>query len=84
MDDNKKKYKVCVTGFGPFQNVQRNESWLAVSGLWDEDIPPSISLVTRELPVIYDIVKKEVDKLWENEKPDVNIKKTIYGVIKNN
>lgn len=78
MSENKKKYKVCVTGFGPFQNVPRNESWLAVSGLWDEDLPPSIQLVTRELPVVYDIVKSEVDKLWLEENPDVSKKKVIY------
>ena len=34
--------------------------------------PSRIRLVTRELPVIYDTVKKEVNKLWDEEKPDVN------------
>ena len=67
----KRTFKVCLTGFGPFQNVPRNESWLAVSGLWEEEIPPAIKLVTRELPVIYDVVRAEVDKLWSEEKPDV-------------
>lgn len=73
-----KKYKVCVTGFGPFQGVPRNESWLAVSGLWEETLPPNIKLVTRELPVVYDIVKDEVGKLWDEEKPDLMIHVGVY------
>jgi pyrrolidone-carboxylate peptidase len=75
-------YKVVVTGFGPFQNVPENESWLAVSGLWSEPpLPQSIRLVTRELPVVYDIVKREVNTLWETENPDVrNLKKFIFQV----
>lgn len=68
-----KKLKVVVTGFGPFQNVAVNESWLAVSQLWDHDWPANIKLVTRELPVVYDVVKMEVSNLWETEKPDVTI-----------
>lgn len=67
----KKSYKVVVTGFGPFQGVPRNESWLAVSGLWDEPLPADIKLVTRELPVVYDVVKNEIPKLWREEIPDV-------------
>ncbi len=68
---NTRVFKVVVTGFGPFQNVPENESWLAVSGLWNEALPSSIRLVTRELPVVYDIVKREVPALWDAEKPDV-------------
>jgi pyrrolidone-carboxylate peptidase len=64
-------YKVVVTGFGPFQNVPENESWLAVTGLWNEKFPDGVKLVTRELPVVYDVVKKVVPGLWESEKPDV-------------
>jgi pyrrolidone-carboxylate peptidase len=74
MSDNntdQRIYKVVVTGFGPFQNVPRNESWLAVSDLWKENFPSNIKLVTRELPVVYDIVKQEVEKLWIEENPDV-------------
>lgn len=64
-------YKVVVTGFGPFQGVPRNESWLAVSGLWNEPMPDDIKLVTRELDVVYDVVKSAVPKLWQEENPDV-------------
>jgi pyrrolidone-carboxylate peptidase len=65
------KYKVVITGFGPFQGVPRNESWLAVSGLWGHHMPSQVNLVTRELPVVYDIVKDQVEKIWNEEKPDV-------------
>jgi pyroglutamyl-peptidase len=68
-----KKFKVVVTGFGPFRQVKENESWLAVSGLWSQDLPDYIKLVTRELPVIYEVAKREVDKLWDEEKPDLMI-----------
>jgi hypothetical protein len=42
-----------------------------VSGLWEESFPSNVKLVTRELPVIYDVVKEEVNKLWREENPDV-------------
>ncbi len=70
--DEKRTFKVVVTGFGPFQNVPRNESWQAVSGLWSEPFPPEIKLITRELEVVYDVVKEAIPRLWEEEKPDVN------------
>lgn len=69
--EEKRSFKVVVTGFGPFQGVPRNESWLAVSGLWNESMPEDIKLVTRELDVVYDVVKTEVPKLWKEENPDV-------------
>ena len=69
--ENLRTYKVVVTGFGPFQGVSINESWLAVSGLWEENLPTQVKLVTRELPVVYSVVKNEVLKLWETENPDV-------------
>lgn len=66
-----KNFKVIVTGFGPFQGVPVNESWRAVSGLWEEKMPKQIKLITRELPVVYDIVRKQVEDLWAQENPDV-------------
>lgn len=71
MTAEKSSYKVVVTGFGPFQNVPVNESWRAVSGLWNEEIPAQIKLVTRELPVVYDIVRTEIENIWKTEQPDV-------------
>ena len=44
---------------------------MAVSGLWNESLPSYIKLITKELPVIYDVAKHEVEKLWDEEKPDV-------------
>lgn len=74
-ENNKRKttFKVVVTGFGPFQGVPRNESWLAVSGLWNEPMPAEVKLVTRELEVVYDVVKREVPRLWKEEQPDLII-----------
>ncbi|RNA04851.1 pyroglutamyl-peptidase 1 [Brachionus plicatilis] len=73
-------FKVVVTGFGPFQDVPVNESWRAVSGLWDEKLPDKIKLITRELPVVYEIVRKQVEDLWDQESPDLMIH---VGVSKN-
>jgi len=75
VEKENRNFKVVVTGFGPFQGVPRNESWLAVSGLWSDPLPPEIKLVTRELDVVYDVVKEQVPKLWKEENPDVIIKK---------
>lgn len=68
-----RSFKVVVTGFGPFQGVPVNESWRAVSSLWDEKFPQQIKLITRELPVIYDTVRHQVEDLWNQENPHVNI-----------
>jgi hypothetical protein len=35
--------------------------------------PSQIKLVTRELPVVFDVVHEQVNKLWDEEKPDVII-----------
>jgi hypothetical protein len=37
------------------------------------DWPNELRLVTRELPVVYEIAKSEIRKLWTEEKPDVLI-----------
>lgn len=42
-----------------------------MSGLWEEELPSYVKLITRELPVVYNIAKTEVEKLWQEEKPDV-------------
>ncbi|CAF0783810.1 unnamed protein product [Brachionus calyciflorus] len=73
MTEPRDSYKVVLTGFGPFQGVPVNESWRAVSGLWDEKLPEQIKLVTRELPVIYEIVREQVENIWATEKPDLMI-----------
>ena len=59
-------------GFGPFQNVDVNESWQAVSGLWELEWPDQVDLVTRELPVVYDTIKEVVPNLWSELNPDVS------------
>ena len=42
-----------------------------MSGLWDLEMSSQIKIVTREMPVVYGIVKVEVEKLWNEETPDV-------------
>ena len=52
--------------------MEVNESWQAVSSLWELEWPSQVELVTRELPVVYDTIKQVVPKLWEELKPDVS------------
>ena len=65
-------------GFGPFQDVDVNESWQTVSGLWQHTLPSNVKLVTRELPVVYDVVKEQVAKLRDEFKPDVNTRQQSW------
>ena len=68
---------LTIQGFGPFQNVEVNESWQAVSSLWELEWPSQVELVTRELPVVYDTIKQVVPKLWEELKPDVSQRNSL-------
>ncbi len=68
---DKRVFTVLVTGFGPWQGFPINESSVCVQNLWDLKWPSNIKLITRELPVVYDIVKSEVPKLWTDFTPDV-------------
>ena len=62
---------VLVTGFGPFEGFPINFSWETVKQLWNLNRPLNIKLITRQLPVIYDVVREQVSKLWNDIKPDV-------------
>ncbi|KAF5371289.1 hypothetical protein D9758_004247 [Tetrapyrgos nigripes] len=59
------KYRVLVTGYGPFRNYKENPSWLAVRRLHDSVIrtsasssatPESIHISSLEVPVVYSAV----------------------------
>ena len=44
--------------------------------------PSEIKLITRELPVVYNIVKNQIYQLWEEEQPDVLAFKFIFFKFK--
>ena len=48
-----------------------NFSWETVKHLWSLEWPNNIKLITRQLPVIYDIVYEQVPQLWKELNPDV-------------
>lgn len=63
---------VLVTGFGPFHHHVVNASWVAVQELQRlgvEQNSQPVPLVTREIPVVYDVVSEGIPKLHEEVKP---------------
>lgn len=63
---------VLVTGFGPFHHHVVNASWVAVQEmqrLGVEHASRPVSLVAREIPVVYDTVSEGIPKLHEEVKP---------------
>ena len=58
-----------ITGFGVFRDYALNPSWEAVK-LINIDYP-NIELVKIEIPVIYDVTEKEVDRIWSEYNPMV-------------
>lgn len=65
-------------GFGPFGCHTINASWIAVQELERLGLDKNVNLVIKEIPVIYDDVKKIVPLLWKQYKPKVRIYKTRY------
>ncbi|ASJ15217.1 pyroglutamyl-peptidase I [Thermococcus radiotolerans] len=63
--------KVLVTGFEPFGGEEINPSWEAVSGLPDEI--EGAEIIKRQLPVTFNGVRKILQKLIVDEKPDIVI-----------
>ena len=76
-----KQKVVLVTGFGPFEGFPINFSWETVKQLWNLNRPANVKLITRQLPVVYDVVLEQVSKLWSDLKPDVVIIKRIIIII---
>lgn len=63
---------VLVTGFGPFSNHVENSSWITVQELAKMNIA-NYNLVTKELPVSYNIVSQVVPLLWQEHKPKLTV-----------
>ena len=87
MGDLEKEGPVLITGFGPFHHHKVNASWEAVKELREMGVEHSgktVRLETREIPVVYETVSKEVPKLWEDLKPClcVHVGVSPYNVIK--
>ncbi|CAH2009476.1 unnamed protein product [Acanthoscelides obtectus] len=58
---------ILVTGFGEFGVHKRNASWEAVKLL--PDSIDGISIVKKEIPVVYNVVDSVVPALWKELKP---------------
>ncbi|XP_077989259.1 pyroglutamyl-peptidase 1-like [Glandiceps talaboti] len=71
---------VVVTGFGPFLDHKTNVSWSAVQELKKIDLGEDVTLVTQELPVVYDDVKEIVPSLWKQHKPKLVIHVGVSGI----
>lgn len=71
-----KKFKVIVTGFGPFKGHDINASWETAKALRELNFEESnINLIIKEVPVVYDTVINEIPSLWKEHQPDVCIQK---------
>ena len=78
---------ILVTGFGPFHNHDVNASWVAVQELQRLGVKHNgrpIPLEAREIPVVYDVVSKEIPKLHEEIKPRmcVHVGVSPYNEVK--
>ena len=58
-----------MTGFGVFRDYESNPSWEAVNLMKINS--PDVELVKIEIPVIYDVTQKEVDRIWSEYQPTV-------------
>jgi len=59
------KPTVVLTGFGVFRDYTSNPSWEAVK-LMKIDVA---DLIKIEIPVIYEVTQKEVDRIWAEYNP---------------
>ncbi|KAK3098217.1 hypothetical protein FSP39_017294, partial [Pinctada imbricata] len=71
-----------ILGFGPFGEHKVNASWVAVQRLAEFGVKDDVELVTREIPVDYDMVKEIICSLWEEEKPDLVVLVGVSGIAK--
>ena len=73
---------ILVTGFGPFRGHPVNSSWIAVQDLKEnhtiEHRGRQIPIVIREVPVVYDTVKTEIPKLWDDVNYDRNPRLYVF------
>ncbi|KAK7484584.1 hypothetical protein BaRGS_00024216 [Batillaria attramentaria] len=75
------KPHVIVTGFGPFGNHKINASSEAVKHLKKEGLQnDKVQLVTLELPVEYEAVKKKIPHLWREYNPVLVVHVGVSGI----
>lgn len=72
---------VLVTGFGPFQNYDVNPASVTLKVLEQLQFPREIQLVTKEIPVEYETVSRELPKLWGEYHPKVKIYSNLDCVL---
>lgn len=74
---------ILVTGFGPFRGHPVNSSWAAVQDMKEnhtiEHKGRQIPFVIREIPVVYETVKTEIPKLWDEVKPRLCVHVGVAG-----
>ncbi|KAK9511117.1 hypothetical protein O3M35_005742 [Rhynocoris fuscipes] len=65
------KNTIVVTGFGPFGPHKVNDSWECVKRLKETNIEDElgVSLITKELPVVYANSEREVPDMWSKYNP---------------
>lgn len=81
--------RILMTGFGPFGQHSVNASWVAVQELekiWEqreEELKPH-TLQTREIPVAYSYVTRNLPQIYEECSPSlcVHVGVSPYSVIK--
>lgn len=78
---------ILVTGFGPFHYHKENASWVAVQELEKLGVvheSTSVPLETREIQVAYEVVSKQIPKLYDDLNPRlcVHVGVSPYTVVK--
>jgi len=76
-----KKDKVLITGFGPFGTHKRNSSSEAVKILPSLSLPNNIELVTKLLPVEYQVIDAKIPKMWKKHKPRLVIHVGLSSMV---
>ncbi len=87
LEHSENESPVLVTGFGPFGHHLINASWEAVKELEKLGVEyksKQVSLETRQVPVLYDVVSSTVPSLLEEVNPRlcVHVGVSPYSVMK--
>lgn len=59
------------SGFGLFGGYKSNPSWEAVKQLKQPE--KNVTLIKKQIDVLYDAVDNEIPKIWKEHKPSVSI-----------
>jgi len=77
-----RRINVVVTGFGPFRDFHCNPSWEVVQHLKKAGIREDVNLVTKQIPVDYDVVQAEIRNLWQDYNPELVVHCGASGIAK--